>query len=135
MMPSFRSGDHVLLSRAAYSKGSPARGDVVIVRDPRDLHRRSLKRVVGLPGEAVRLFDGMLLIEGAHLEEAYLGGLPASLGLGDTSWNLGDDEWFVMGDNRARSTDSREFGPISLGRVVGKVWFRLWPLSRWGRVG
>ena len=86
-----------------------------------------MKRIIGLPGEEVCLSDGFLLIEGKRLHEPYLKGLPAYLGLDEFSWKLGDGEYFAMGDNRVHSTDSRDFGPLSLGQIVGRVWFRLWP--------
>ena len=104
------------------------------MRDSQNPKRRYLKRIVGLPGEEVRLSEGMLLIDGERLAEPYLGGLPASPGLGDQQWKLRDGEYFVLGDNRAHSTDSREFGPVGLGLIVAKAWFRCWPPTRWGTV-
>ena len=135
MTPFFKPGERLLVSRTAYRARMPARGDAVVIRDPRDAGRRYLKRIVGLPGEELRLFEGMLLIDGGYMPEPYLRGLPASLGLSGRVWQLGNKEYFVMGDNRAHSTDSREFGPIDLGLILGRVWFRWWPLSRWGAVG
>ena len=134
MTPAFQRGDRVLVSRTTYRGEAPARGDAVIVLDPRDGSRRYLKRVVGLPGEEVRLFDGMLIVQDRWVEEPYLEGLPSSVGLADRVWTLTGDEYLVLGDNRAHSTDSREFGPTSRGLIVGKVWFRCWPPRRWGRV-
>ena len=135
MAPSFQPGELLLVDRAAYRGSSPVRGDVVIACDPRDPSVRHLKRTVGLPGEQVRLAEGMLYVDGVHLPEPYLAGLPASPGLVDQTWKLGDDEYFLMGDNRARSTDSRELGPVPARLIVGRAWFRCWPLSRWGGVG
>ena len=134
MAPSLHSGDRLLMSRRAYRRALPGRGDVVVVRDPRDPSEHYLKRVVGMPSEEVRLAEGMLFIDGRQLAEPYLGGLPASPGLSEAGWTLGEDQYFVMGDNRAHSTDSREFGPIALPDIIGKVRFRWWPLARWGRV-
>lgn len=134
MVPAFRPGDRLLGGRNDSGGGPISRGDTVIVRDPRDHGRRYLKRIVGLPREEVRLTDGVLLIDGRHLPEPYLEGLPASPGLGDSAWQLGTGEYFLMGDNRVHSADSRDFGPVRLGIVVGKVWFRCWPISRWGAV-
>ena len=134
MTPSFQPGDRLLASPGAYGHGPPARGDAVIVDSPGAPGERYLKRIVGLPGEEVRLSEGYLLIDGEHLVEPYLAGLPAALGLEEKVWELAHDEIFVMGDNRARSTDSREFGPVGAGLIVARVWFRWWPLSRRGRV-
>ena len=135
MTPSFQPGDRLLVSPGAYGHEPPARGDVVIVDRPEAAGESYLKRIVGLPEEEVRLSEGYLLIDGEHLVEPYLGGLPASLGLEERIWKLAQDEIFVMGDNRARSTDSREFGPVGVGLIVARVWFRWWPLRRRGRVG
>lgn len=130
MRPSFEPGEWLLVSRRAYHRATPTRGELVIVRDPRDLARLYLKRVVGLPGEEVRLFEGMLYINGSYLPEPYLGGLPAYLGLEENVWKLGEGEYFVMGDDRAHSTDSRHFGPVRRELIVGRAWLRLWPPER-----
>ena len=89
---------------------------------------------MGLPGEQVRLSEGVVLVDDRELPEPYLGGLPASPGLAEGAWRLGNGEFFVMGDNRGHSTDSREFGPITSGRIIGRAWFRFWPPGRWGRI-
>ena len=135
MEPSIKAGDCLLVSRKGYRGGTPARGDVAVIVDPVKRERNQLKRIVGMPGEDVRLYEGTLLIDGEHYPEPYLAGLPSSVGLGDSLWRLGDDQYFVMGDNRAHSTDSRQFGPITTELIGGKAWFRCWPLGRWGRVG
>ncbi len=135
MHPSIYDGDWLLVRRDAYRREAPARGDVVIVRDPRKTTERYLKRVVGLPGEEVSMRDGELLIDGGRLSEPYLDGLPSSVGLETHSWRLGHGQYFVMGDDRARSTDSREFGAVESRLIVGKATHRVWPPSRWSRVG
>ena len=135
MHPSIRAGDWLLVRRNAYRRAVPARGDVVIVRDPRKTKEQYLKRVVGLPGEEVSTRDGELLINGDRLSEPYLDGLPSSVGLETKSWRLGRGQYFVAGDNRAHSGDSREFGAVDLGLIVGKAAGRAWPPSRWGAVG
>ncbi len=125
MEPSHRSGDLLMVRRLA--RGAPARGDVVVLRDPREPDARDLKRVVGLPGESLCLADGSLYVDGAHLPEPYLGGLPASIGIERSEWTLPDDRYFVLSDNRAHGTDSRHFGPVPRAAILGKVWCRVWP--------
>ena len=105
-----------------------------MVRDPRQPERDELKRIVGLAGEEMRLEDGLLYVDGAVLDEPYLGGLPPTLGLESRRWRMGSDEYFVMGDNRVRSTDSREYGPVRADLLVGRVLLRYWPPRRWGMV-
>ena len=106
MTPSFQPGDRLLASPGAYGHGPPARGDAVIVDSPGAPGERYLKRIVGLPGEEVRLSEGYLLIDGEHLVEPYLAGLPAVLGLEERTWKLAQDEIFVIGDNLNHSSDS-----------------------------
>ena len=106
---------------------------MVVLRNPRDPAVHDVKRVVGLPGESVRLADGSLYVDGTHLPEPYLGGLPASVGLEYRDWSLSGDEFFALSDNRARGTDSRHFGPVRRAAIVGKVYFRIWPVRGLGR--
>ena len=135
MTPSFQPGDRLLALPSAYGRKLPGRGDAVIVDSPSAPWERHIKRIVGLPGEEVQLSEGYLWIDGEHLGEPYLGGLPASLGLEERIWKLAQEEMFVMGDNRAHSTDSRVFGPVCAGMIVARVWFRWWPPRRWGLEG
>ena len=135
MQPSVLQRDWLLVDARACEVASPLRGDLVIARDPRAPRTRYLKRVVGLPGEEVGMSEGVLTIDGSVSPEPYLHGLPASVGLESNTWRLRDGEYFVMGDNRAHSTDSREFGPVETYLIVGKVTRRVWPLTRWGGVG
>ena len=134
MEPSFRNGDQLVVSPRAYRRSTPRRGDVAVICDPRLPERQELKRIVGLSGEEVLLEDGLLHVEGAVLDEPYLAGLPSTLGLEARRWRMGPDEYFVMGDNRVRSTDSREYGPVNADLIVGRVLLRYWPPRRWGAV-
>ena len=131
MLPSISDGERLLVS-AGVVEGERSRGEIVVYRRPGTSPANSLKRVVGIPGEEIRLRDGMLFIDGEHYAEPYLGGLPAAVGLDDRSWRLGAGEYFVMGDNRAHSTDSRHHGPIGADTVVGRARLRIWPPDRLG---
>lgn len=130
MKPTFHPGQRLLIDRM--TGNLLIRGVVVVVDDPILQGTRYLKRVVGLPGEHVRIDDGLLFVNNVHFLEPYLKGMPASLGLGLMEWTLKSDEYFVLGDNRTRSTDSRIFGPIRQEQVIGVAWFRYWPLNSWG---
>jgi signal peptidase I len=117
----------------------PARGDLVVLRSPRDVE--VVKRVVGLPGERVRLRAGRLEVDGQAVPEPYLAGarrgpgnpegVPRSIGgVGDLELELGPAQYLVLGDHRAASTDGRDFGPVGADALVGRVRFAYWPPRR-----
>lgn len=129
MHPALRDGDIALVIR----QRSLDRGRIIAFRARTGgTAAVRVKRVVGLPGEVVEFRDGLLFIDGAHFPEPYLGGLPANVGLDAASWTLGEGDYFVMGDNRARSSDSREHGPARAEDVIGAVVARI-PLSAFRR--
>ena len=130
MTPTFSEGDRLLVSRFRGRSFSFARGELVVVRDGPDDERWHLKRLIGLPREIVRQSEGVLLINDEPLDEDYLGSLPAVIGLDDHTWNLENGEFFLLGDNRAHSTDSRQLGPVKLDDIEGKVRFRYWPVHK-----
>lgn len=134
MSPTFSPGDHVAARRIRGRAEDVVRGDVVVLHDPAGGGRRHLKRVIGLPGERIRQQDGVLLVDGRRLKEGYLNGMPSVIGLTDRTWEMERGEFFVLGDNRAHSEDSRELGPVGADRIAGVVWFRYWPLTRIGRI-
>ena len=103
----------------------PARGDLVVLNRPGNLE--VVKRVVGLPGERVRLLSGQLEVDGRAVPEPYLAGPPS---FGDLDLELGPAQYLVLGDHRAASTDGRDFGPVGADAVVGRVRFAYWPPRR-----
>ena len=132
-MPALCAGDYLLVRHRAAIDRPLARSAIVVVA-LEGQERGMLKRVVGLPGEQVTFGEGMLLINGKMLVEPYLRGLPPYLGLGDSEFSLDSDQYFVMGDNRTHSTDSRHFGPVRFSQVEGNAALRVWPLLRFGRL-
>ena len=128
MEPSLYDGDLLLV---APPRRPVHRGRIVVIDAPGENGPRwRVKRVVGLPGETVLFEDGLLFINDVQRREPYLRGLPAYLGLDRMSFQVGSGRYFVLGDNRAHSDDSRAFGAIGADRVVGIVAARLWPLAR-----
>jgi signal peptidase I len=117
----------------------PARGDLVVLRSPRSTgappwgspepsgHMEVVKRVVGLPGERVRLRSGQLEVDGRAVPEPYLADPPRA---GDLELELGPGQYLVLGDHRAASTDGRDFGPVGADALVGRVRFAYWPPRR-----
>ena len=127
MLPALASGESVLAVRTKFSWNRLRRGDIVVLRHPVWEDRTYIKRVVGLPNEDIRLEKGLVYVAEGLLQEAYVNG-PGS-GNSDRSqeWWLGPEEYFVLGDNRNDSQDSRAFGPIGQQLILGRVWFRCWP--------
>jgi signal peptidase I len=108
----------------------PGRGDLVVLARSDGLE--VVKRVVGLPGERVRLAAGRLEVDGAPVPEPYLAGPPTS---GELEMELGPAEYLVLGDHRAASTDGRDFGPVGADALLGRVRFAYWPPRRLRRQG
>lgn len=131
MVPNFADGEYLLTDKVSYRTGVPKRGDVIVFAAPPNRNEDFIKRIVALPGEAVALKDGKLFINGKVLDESYLSKTTATLsGLflsEGGSITLGSDEYFVMGDNRDHSSDSRAWGPIKRKDIVGRAWVVYWP--------
>jgi signal peptidase I len=104
----------------------PRRGDLVVVRREAPSTMEVVKRVVGLPGERVRLVAGRLQVDGVTVAEPYL----AAGNAGDLDVRLGEDQYLVLGDHRAASTDGRDFGPVPAAALTGRVRFAYWPPRR-----
>jgi signal peptidase I len=151
MVPSIEVNDRVMVNKLAYELGEPERGDVVVFHDPAepDLEEsipeaviRSvleavgvrtrgrddlIKRVIGLPGETIEIMGNQVLVNGAAIEEPYL---DEAVTMADEGpFEVGEDEVFLMGDNRQFSFDSRRFGAIALENVIGRAFVVIWPLS------
>lgn len=122
MTPTLRDGDQYLLNRIAYLFREPRRGDLVVIHDPghNDL---AIKRIVGLPGDRIEIKDGLLYVNSKHLTEPYLAPHTKTFPGEAThhSVRLGGKQYFVMGDNRSESEDSRFYGPIHHDKIVGVV--------------
>ncbi len=128
MAPLLSGEDVVLMDRLAYDFGSPGRFDVVVFE--REDGKSNVKRVIGLPGEEVQITDGFVYIDGKKLEAER--GLNTAVlpGLAENPVTLGEDEYFLLGDNREGSEDSRfaNIGNVKRDQIQGKVWLRLMPL-------
>lgn len=122
MMPTLEDGDRCLLNRLSYIYTSPKRGDLVVLHD-RGESDLAVKRIIALPGETVRLSHGTIYVNGRPLSEPYLetGTMTIPPSGADQAYEVGDHEYFVLGDNRAESEDSRFYGPITRGKIVGTL--------------
>jgi signal peptidase I len=133
MVPTFSNGDYVLTDELTFRIRPPERGEVVVFHDVSDYSTFLIKRVIGLPGETVIIKNNTVTIEnkqnpnGFVLNESYLPS--GTVTSGDQSWTLSSSSYFMMGDNRAVSYDSRSWGPLPANDIVGLVRFRLWPFN------
>ncbi|MFH1225849.1 MAG: signal peptidase I [bacterium] len=134
MEPNFYDHQYLIINEITYRFQGPQRGDIVVFRYPRDPNQYFIKRIIGLPGEKVEIKDGQVYIyneqhpQGEALnEDAYLS--ISAKTFGDELLQIGPNEYFVLGDNRSSSMDSRNFGPISADYLVGYAWLRGWPLD------
>jgi signal peptidase I len=140
MVPTFHNREYLVINKIGYRLHEPDRGDVIVFKYPRDLSQYFIKRVIGLPGEKVKVEDGKITIyndqypEGKLLDEAYLPNQGVTFG-GEGITELGADEYFVLGDNRLASSDSRVWGVLPKNDIVGKAWLRVFPISSFGVIG
>ena len=133
MYPSLHNKDQLMMDKLSYRIHDPERFDIVVfpvVRDGKEEYY--IKRVIGLPGETVQIIDGYVYINGEKLDENYGAEVMNDAGRAAEPITLGDDEYFVLGDNRNRSDDSRYENVENLKRekIVGRAWVRIWPLDR-----
>ena len=134
MVPALEDGDQLLVDKLSYQISDPERFDIVIFALKDDPDRYYIKRVIGLPGETVQITEGVIYIDGEALEEDYGLAVIADAKRAEEPITLGDDEYFVLGDNRNNSKDSRsdDVGNVSRSQIMGKAVFRIWPFSSFG---
>lgn len=131
MLPTLGQGQSVVAVRSSMTWNRLERGDIVVFNHPDFPGRVFIKRIVGLPDEQVRVENGVVYIDDVLLEEPYLDGWETHRSDLNRTWWNGPEELFLVGDNRRDSQDSRTFGPVDGGLVLGRVWLRCWPLSDW----
>lgn len=139
MLPNFHTQERIFTESVSYRFNPPKRGDVIVFKYPYAPENEYIKRIIGLPGEEIRLNDGQVTIfnvqnpQGLQLKEPYLGNGAVTLGkkfLADnTTFKIPMDTYFVLGDNRGESSDSREWGTVPKNNLVGRVFLRYWPPS------
>lgn len=130
MVPTFEQNEYVVIDKLSYRMSEPGRGDIIIFRYPLDTSQYFIKRIVGLPGEEVNIQNGIVTVTGDSgvariLDEPYRS---SSVSARPMDTVLAEDEYFVLGDNRAASSDSREWGPLQKKHIVGRAFVSLFPL-------
>jgi signal peptidase I len=130
MEPNLHHGEFVIVSKINYRFGEPERGDVVVFDFPRNITQEYIKRIIGLPGDNVRIADGSVYVNDLLLTEPYL--FEEAIYEGD--WTVPDDSLFVLGDNRNNSSDSHNWGMVPIKNVIGEALLVYWPPSSWGLI-
>ena len=134
MYPTFNNGDYLIVDQLSYNFEEPQRGEVIIFRYPKDTKRFFIKRIIGLPEETVTIKDGLVRISnddkprGFDLSNEYV----EKLSTDDLVYELSEDEYFVMGDNRTNSSDSRVWGGVQEKFIIGRAFIRLLPINAIG---
>lgn len=132
MEPSFSHGDYLIIDQISYRFTEPKRGEVIVFRYPNNPAQRYIKRIIGLPGEVIEIKDGRVKVyndqhkDGVPLKESdYI--FEPGYTTGELLITLGDKEYFVLGDNRDASADSRRWGTVPEDNIIGRALIRLWP--------
>ena len=133
MLPMLEDQDRLFINKLAYRVGDIHRGDVVVFLYPHDHEKSYIKRVIALPGDAIRIDHGQVYVNGARVDESYV---PRQFedDRSQPEMTVPPHEYFVMGDHRSVSSDSRDFGPVDRGLIYGKAAFVYWPVDQAGVV-
>lgn len=134
MESTLSDGDNLIVDKLTYRFSDPKRYDIIVFPYQYEDNTYFIKRIIGLPGETVQIVDGTIYINGEVLQESYGREVMRNSGLAADPITLGVDEYFVLGDNRNDSTDSRDpsVGKIKRNQIIGRAWVRIWPLPKIG---
>ncbi len=138
MEPSFYDHEYLIIDEISHRFREPERGEIIVFKYPNDPSQYFIKRIIGLPGEKVEIKEGKVYVytkdtsRRVRLEESYLDPGTETFASQEETAELGADEYYVLGDNRNYSKDSRNFGAVKKSFIVGRVWLRGWPVSRVG---
>jgi len=127
MRPTLEDGEFVLVSKLNYKFGAVERGDIIVFHFPMNPEQELIKRVIGLPGDHIRVGEGTVTVNGQVLEEPYIAAAPAYFG----EWDVPEGQLFVLGDNRNDSSDSHSWGLLPAENIVGKAVVIYWPPPFW----
>lgn len=138
MDPTFHDGQYILTDKISYRFNLPQRGDVVVFKAPMNPDFDYIKRIIGLPGDTITIQEGQVVINGQPLSDEYIQSdtvlLPGQYIREGKQATVGSNEFFVLGDNRSHSADSRQWGMVPKKDIIGKVFFRYWPVNKFGIV-
>lgn len=127
MVPTLQDGEYVLVNRLAFRNKLPERGDIIVFVSPQVSDLDLIKRVIGLPGDKIRISGGVVEVNGQALNEPYIAAAPIYNG----EWSVPEGNLFVLGDNRNDSSDSHAWGLLPIENVIGKAILIYWPIPEW----
>lgn len=131
MLPTMHDGDYLITEKISYKLNQPKSGDIVVLQNPKDESQDFIKRIIALPGDTIKIENNRVFVNGGTQPETYLPpNTPTRSGnflREATTVSMDPNQYFVIGDNRNHSSDSREWGPITKDEIVGKAFFRYWP--------
>lgn len=137
MQPTIEHSERLLVDRVSYAVFSPKKNDIIAFSTNKgERSNVYIRRVIGMPGDKIRIYDGQIYINGEKYEDSFTGEPIKNPGIADDEITVGADEYFVLGDNRNLSEDSRSevIGNVSKNEIIGKVWFRSAPFNRMGLI-
>lgn len=133
MVPNFHNGDYIITDKVSYHFSAPKRGDIIVLKNPRDTAIDFIKRIIGIPGEKIMISGGKVYVNGKILNENYLDArlfTPSGAFLQEgQEITIAQDQYIAIGDNRTASSDSREWGFVSKDKIIGKVFLRYLPVN------
>jgi signal peptidase I len=139
MEPSFYENEYLIIDEFSYRFREPERGEVVVFRYPLDKEQYFIKRIIAMPGEHIEISDGKITLKNSEYPDGFVLNedlyLPSDIFTsGEREIDLGDNEYFLLGDHRSASMDSRVFGPVDKSLIIGRVLLRGWPIDRLGLI-
>jgi len=131
MKPNFEEGQRLLVSKVVYRFGEPQQGEVIVFQPPKNQRPDYIKRIIAVPGDTVEIKESVVYVNNVALDEPYIKA-PTNDTLRPTE--IPENEYFVLGDNRNHSNDSRDWGTVPRENIIGKAWLSIWPPDQWGLV-
>lgn len=133
MVPTLHSGDYLITEKISYRFSNPKHGEIIVLKNPRDESQDFIKRIIAVPGDTLKISNGSIFVNGQLIKENYLPlGISTRSGAfiqGGNTVKAGSNQYFVFGDNREHSSDSREWGAVTKEEIVGRAFFRYFPIT------
>lgn len=131
MFPTMHNNDYLITEKISYRLSDPKKEQIIVLKNPKDESQDFIKRIIAVPGDTIRIENNSVFVNGGLISEPYLpSGTPTNPGAFLTekqTIKIGPNQYFVFGDNRGHSSDSREWGPIKKEEIIGRAFFRYWP--------